>query len=160
MHPLRAESLFPKAFQLSQYVILADHQSHTFWGLIFLLQDPLAREPNVGLGPLPPWGGTLHLLLFSHLWVAYTGVWVLTILCLHPSYPTHCSSFFIPLIVENISASLEVVLVDSCSVNDYNFGVPMARRKLRVFLILYLDHISPKVGFLYPYAVQQYMSVV
>lgn len=62
--------------------------------------------------------------------------------------------------MENFSASLEVVLVDSCSVNDCNFGVPMARSKLRVFLLLCLGHISPKVGFLYPYAMQQYVSVV
>ena len=30
----------------------ADQQSQTFWGLVFLVQDPQARELDVGLRPL------------------------------------------------------------------------------------------------------------
>ena len=37
----------------------AGFQSQVFWGLIFLLQDHWAGEPDVGLGSLAPWGGPL-----------------------------------------------------------------------------------------------------
>ena len=32
-------------------------QMQLFWGFIFLVQDPWAGVPNVGLRPLTPWGG-------------------------------------------------------------------------------------------------------
>ena len=36
-------------------------QSQKFWGLVFPVQDSQAGEPNVGLGPLTPWGESLQL---------------------------------------------------------------------------------------------------
>ena len=36
-------------------------QSQTFCGLIFPVQNSGAGEPNVGLGPLAPWGEPLQL---------------------------------------------------------------------------------------------------
>ena len=38
-----------------------DLQSQMFWGLVFLVQDPRAGEPDVGLGSLAPWGKPLGL---------------------------------------------------------------------------------------------------
>ena len=32
----------------------ADFQSHMFWGLMFLMQDPCTRDADVGHGPLTP----------------------------------------------------------------------------------------------------------
>ena len=77
------------------------------------------------LGPLAPWGEPLQLCLSSHFGVAYLWAWVLTILCLCPSYLSHCGFFLISLVVQIFSASLQVVLIDSCSVNSCNFGVPV-----------------------------------
>ena len=36
-------------------------ENQTFSGLIFLMQNRQAGEPNVGLGLLTPWGGPLQL---------------------------------------------------------------------------------------------------
>ena len=101
MCPLRAESVSkspPALLNTSS----TGFQSQTFWGLPFLVQDPQAGEPNVGVRPLAPWVGHLGLWYSSCLWVADLGVRVLTISFLSPSYPSHCGSFFISLIVENI----------------------------------------------------------
>ena len=62
-------------------------QSQMFWVLIFPMQDPWAREPDVGLGPLALWAGPLLLWYSSNLWVTDPGVWVLTICVSTP--PTH-----------------------------------------------------------------------
>ena len=40
------------------------------------------------------------------------------------------------------STSLQVILINSNSVNSYNFAVPMGRGKLRVFLLCCLGHTS------------------
>ena len=47
-------------------VNLSRPQRQTFWRLIFPVLDLQAREPNVGLGPLTPWGVYLQLQLSSH----------------------------------------------------------------------------------------------
>ena len=46
-------------------------QSQIFWELTFLVQDTQAGEPNMELGSFFPWGESLHLWLFSHLWSPY-----------------------------------------------------------------------------------------
>ena len=135
-----------------------DHQSHTFWELIFLVQDTLVGELNVGLGPLSSWREALHFLLFSCLWVAQKGVWVLTVLCLYSSYPFHCSSLFIFSVVENLSASLEVP-VDSFSVIltlVYPWGEVHSGSSYSSILATFL----PKIGFLHAYAMQPCVSTV
>ena len=48
-------------------------------------------------------------------------------------------SFFISLVLENLS-SLQVICINSCSVNSCNFGVPMGGGELRVFLCYHLGH--------------------
>ena len=42
-------------------VIHARLQSQIFWGIIFPVQDPWAREPDVGLRPLTPWEEPLQV---------------------------------------------------------------------------------------------------
>ena len=101
-HYLRAESLFPTAFKLSHMQAPLAFKARSFGGLSSQCKTPKVREPNMGLRLLTPWGEPLQLPLSSHLWVAYLGVWVLIILCLFPSYHSHCDSFFICLVVENI----------------------------------------------------------
>ena len=83
-------------------------QRQTSWGLALLEQDPRAGEPAVGLRPCPPWGEVLHGLLFSCLWIAHPGLWVLTILHYFPSCPSCCDSFFISLVVEELFLQVPV----------------------------------------------------
>ena len=86
----------------SPYANSTVFQSQVFWGLIFLVQDPGDAEPNVRLRPLSFCGETLQLWLSSFLCIAYLGMWVLTILCLSPSYPSLCGFVFISLGVKNL----------------------------------------------------------
>ena len=85
------------------YASSVDPQSQTFWRLVFLVQYPWTKESSVGLRPRSPWEEPSQFQLSSCLWVTYPGVWVLTILFLCPSYPSHCGSFFILLAVKNPS---------------------------------------------------------
>ena len=58
--PLRVESIsrsFLGLLKVSPTVL----QSQMFWGLVFLMQDPRAGEPNVELRPLAPLGERLQL---------------------------------------------------------------------------------------------------
>lgn len=49
------------------------------------------------------------------------------------SYLSHCGSFSLYL-QKIFSASIHVVLINNCSVNSSNFGVPLGGDKFRVFL--------------------------
>ena len=49
------------------------------------------------------------------------------------SYLSLCGSFFLYL-QKIFSASIRFVLINSCSVNSSNFGVPLGGDKFRVFL--------------------------
>lgn len=73
------------------------------------------------------------------MWVAYWGgVSFLSIPHLHPFYPSRW--FLLYLFNFNFYAILQVVLIVNCSVNIYNFAVPVGRDELRVFLLYHLDH--------------------
>ena len=85
------------------YASSACPQSQTFWALASLVQDPWTKESSVGLRPLASSEETLQLWLSSCLWVTHAGVWVLTLLFLCPSYPSHCGPFFIFLAVKSLS---------------------------------------------------------
>lgn len=111
-------------------------QSQMSWGLVFLVLDPWAREPNVGLG---------NLLYFSHLWVTNMGVLVLTIMS-SPLWPI----LLCLLLCKILSASLKAILIDSCSVSSCNFGVSVGNE----FSIFWLHHF----GHL-PYAIFQYVPL-
>ena len=54
--------------------------SQTFRGLVVLVQDLQAGDPDVGLRPFSP----MHLRLPSHLWVSCLGVRFLTIPSMSP----------------------------------------------------------------------------
>ena len=59
------------------------------WGAQCGAQNPLLRKP-------------LQLGLPSCLWVAWLGMWTLTIPHLYPSCPSHCGSFLMSLVVEKL----------------------------------------------------------
>ena len=62
----RFRSRFSVSYNLLsiQYASSTDFQSQTFWGLVFLFQDPQAGEPNVAFGPLAPWGRNSTIVIF------------------------------------------------------------------------------------------------
>lgn len=66
----------------------------------FLCAESLGLKPGMRHGSLDSQGEPMKLHLSYHLWVAYLGMWVLIVLHLCPSYPTHCSSFFISQVVK------------------------------------------------------------
>ena len=117
-----------------------------FWRFIFLVQEPWAGEPVCGACTPHTLGRTSAVVtIFS-----FVGhLWVLTILSLRPSYLSYCGSFFISLVWKTFSASLQVVLIDSCSINSCNLGVPMGGGKLRVFLLCHLGHSFVSVSWVY-----------
>ena len=69
----------------------------------------------------------------SCLWVMVLGVWVETPLHFLPSYPAHCGSSLYLCLWRIFSASVQVILRDSCSVSHGNFSMPMGGGELRVF---------------------------
>lgn len=82
--------------------------------------------------------GRTSAVVVSLSFVAYLGVWFCTIPCLHSSLLCSCASFFISLVAEELSTSLKVILIGSCSVNICNVGVSLGEGDLGVFPLLYL----------------------
>ena len=136
-HPLRVDSLFPTALWLScMQAWLA------FKGLIFLLNPlpPKTGEINVELRLLAPWGEPLQLWLSCHLRVTYPGYWSWLYHVFAPlTYLIVILSLYLEL-WKVFSVSLQVILIDSFSVNSCNFGVLVGGSELRVFLLFHLDH--------------------
>ena len=58
-------------------------QSQKFWGLSFWYRTPWLRSSVWGLNT-SLWY-ILYNYFFCHFWVTHQGMWILTLLCLHPS---------------------------------------------------------------------------
>ena len=91
-----------------------------------------------GAPTLVLWGeiATVIILLFVDHRRRSMGLYYVASLCLLPS---HYGSFFMLLVVD-LSPSLPVFLITSCSVNSYNSGIPVGGGKPRVFLLCYFGH--------------------
>lgn len=83
-------------------------KANCFGGLSSWLQDPWGEEPDVGLRPPRSLGRTSAVVILLQCVGHPARVWVLTIPWLFPSYPSHCSSFFVPWVVE------DRFMLDSC----------------------------------------------
>lgn len=94
-------------------------------------------EPSVGLRPLPPWEE--HLSCDDRLIVGCLAWHLGLIQTAAPTCPIVFPSLYLRL-WKAFSASLQVVLINSCSVNNCDFGVPVGRGELRVFLFCLLGH--------------------
>ena len=92
MWPLRADYLFLPAFQVFKARCSKDS---SFWCRTHRLGKPVRGSDPVFL--VEDLYNRDYLLVCG---CAYPGVWVLTIPCLCPSYPTCCGSFFVSLVVE------------------------------------------------------------
>ena len=99
--PLRVKSVSCSPLALLN-ICPAGFQSQKCWGLVFLVHDNQAGEFDVMLRLLTLWGRTSMIKIFL-LFVGYQirGVWVLTILHLHPFYLSR-DSFFMSVGVENL----------------------------------------------------------
>ena len=80
----------------------------------------------------------LWLCLSFHLWVTYPGTWVLAVLCVFPSYPSHWGSFFVSSIVvwKLFSVSLQVIHIDICSVKAVILMLPWEEVSTQASIIL------------------------
>ena len=94
--------------------------SQTSWRLIFLVQDPQTGEPRWGSDPFLL-GENLHICNYPPVCGLPTqkyGSWLYHIFT--SFYLCHCGSF-----LQIFSASVQVILINSCSVNSSNFGMSM-----------------------------------
>ena len=91
-------------------------QSQMLWELIFPVPEAWAGEPDMGLRTLTPVGEPLQYNP-PNLWVIHPGVTCdFNILSIHLSYLSHCDSFSVSLVAEDLfwwvlSLSLMVVLL-------------------------------------------------
>ena len=130
MHPLRVYSHGPLPLPNATPTGL---QSQTFLGLKLLVRDPQSGMPDVGIRSLTA------IVIILPLVDQLPRVWVLIIPCLCTSYLFHCGSLFIYPAVD-LFASLQVIAIDSCSVNSCHFDIHMGGGELRVFLLCHLGH--------------------
>ena len=114
MCPLRAESLFHKALHLSCMEAVWPSEPDIIGAPLSLAGAP-SQLPDVALRLLIL-GGTLCISDYpSYLWFACQSVGLGCITSL-PSYLSCYGSFFITSAVENLSASLQAILMDSYSI--------------------------------------------
>lgn len=98
--PFKRGILFSTDLQLSHTRVLLAFKARCSGGSSSLGKTLRLGSPVQSSDP-HYWGEPLQLWLFSCLWAAYPGVWVLTILHLCSTYPS-CDSFFISLALENL----------------------------------------------------------
>ena len=127
--PVKSEvsvSLSPvKLWQLSS----AGLQSQMLWGLIFLVLDPWAREPDRGLRVLSPEGETSAVELFSSVYVARL-VWGWDWLHCASTRPT-VSSWFLFYVGQGFLPWVPVFSTDGCSQYSCDFGMLLRGSELR-----------------------------
>lgn len=88
--------------------------------LSFWYRTPWLRSSIQGLDP--SLGYILCNYFFCHFWVTHQSMWILTLLCLHPSmHLILVSSLYFQLQI--FSADLQVILTDCSSLHSYKFGV-------------------------------------
>lgn len=100
-HALWEQRVYSCSFLVFPNTRLSGFQSQVFWGFVFLVQDPQARELSVGIRPLSLWGGTLRFWYYFHLWFDNLRKWVQTIWHLSLSHSSPCFPFFMCLVVED-----------------------------------------------------------
>lgn len=95
MRCIRTESLFPTALQLFHtQAPLAFHVRHSR-GSSSWCRTPRLKSLMWGLDPSLLWE-----TLCNYDYPPVCWLWILTIPCLHPSYPSHRGSFFIYFVME------------------------------------------------------------
>ena len=138
-HPVRVEFLIYSLPTLPNFSP-AGLQSQTFWGLIFLVQDPWAGKPNVELRLLAPWEDLCDYdsLLVCESMTRECGFWLYCLFALPTCLIVFPSLY--PQLWEIFFASFHFVLIDICSLSRCNFGVPMRGNEFRVLRFCHLDH--------------------
>ena len=123
-------------------------QRQTLWGLVFLVPDPRAGEPDVGPRTLTPVAEPLEGVILSSLWVAHQSVWDLITPRVCPSDP---HLLVVPPVVPVFSGRRAFLVgsrgfVDGCSEDSCDFGVllrasswPLQKKIGFIFLICLLS---------------------
>ena len=114
-----------KLWQLSS----AGLQSHMLWGLIFLVLDPWAGEPDMGLRALSPEGETSAVELFSSVYVVHL-VWGWDWLHCTSTPPT-VSLCFLFYVGQGFLTWVPVFSTDGCSQYSCDFGMLLRGSELR-----------------------------
>ena len=138
--PLRVKSI---SHSLSGLLKLSPAclQSHVLWYLVFLLQDPQARGPDVGPRTLTPVGELLQYYSpvygLSHLRVRY-----LIVLWIHALLPVLLGFLLYDFGCRRSFLAVSVFFIDDCSEDSCDFDRLMRRGEHRVFLLCHLHQSS------------------
>ena len=114
--------------------------SSWFRGRISKLESPFCDLVR----PLASWEGPLQLWFSFHSEVPklYLKPICRSLVYLYLSCLSSWNSFITP-VVEIFSSCLQIVLINSCSVNSCDLGVPLEGGELKVFLHCHLGHTFP-----------------
>lgn len=124
-----------------------DYQSQVLWGLIFPVQIPRQRVPDMELEPLTSQGGPWCLWYPSPLWVT-TPTFGFQPDCVTapPAFLNVAFSLYLWL-RKSCSTSLQVILWESCSICACGLGMSMGGGELRIFLLCDLPLQSQVIHF-------------
>lgn len=117
-----------------------DLRSQMFWELIFPAQDSLVG--SLMLSRTPHSLGRTSAIVIIFLFVSNLPSYMsLDCIASPPLSPSCCGSSSISLLWKIFfHVSPQIILINDCSVNDYNFRVPIGGGELRVFLLNHLSH--------------------
>ena len=111
------------------------------WCLVFLLQDPQARGPDVGLRTLTPVGEFLQY--YSSVYgLPNLRVRYLIVLWIHALLPVVLCSLLYDFGCRRSFPAVSVFFIDDCSEDSCDFDMLMGRGENRVFLLCHLHQSS------------------
>ena len=111
-----------------------DLQCQIFWGFLFLEQDPHSGEPSCGAWIPCSLGRTIVIVaIFPLVGCLPRAMGLDHMFLCPPTYFIMASSLSLQLQII-FYAGVQVVLMDSCSVNSYDLGLPVGEGELSVFL--------------------------
>lgn len=114
--------------------------NQTLLGLVFLVRDNHAGDGGAQCGSQSPHSlGRISAVVIIASFVGCLTWHLGLISTATPTCPIVVPSLYLEL-WKAFYASLHVVFIDSCSVNSCDFGVPVGRSELRVFLFYHLGH--------------------
>ena len=131
VHPPRVKSLFPLSPVELLYASSTGLQPQMLWGLLFPMQDPQAREPDMGFGTLTSMENLWSIFIFQfvgHPPIRYG-------ICLYCQSASPISIGYLSVFGCRIFffSQLPIYFVDGCATVSSDFGVFMRRGELVSF---------------------------
>ena len=140
-------SIAPSLVGLLQ-LSLSGLQCQMLCGLGFLLLDPWVGESDVGLRFLTPVGEPPQYNDSPVCGSPTLRVWDLVTLRPCPSYPYHCGSLFISLVVGDLFWEVPVIFINGDSADSCDFGVLMRGGERRSWCSTVLAALPGHLGIL------------